>query len=564
MSTPGKMDSGGSRETEPGARAGYSGGRLILLANLARRIATDLDPPQIRQDIIDAACELVSAQYGALAIMDESGNVQHFTTHGMSPDVHTRIEENPQGIGLLGLLQTSRLPLRLADIQTHAGSAGFPQHHPVMKTFLGAPIYQGNEHLGSLYLTEKSGDLEFTQEDEELLVMFAALTAMAISHARLYAVESLQRQQAERERARLRAIIDSSAAGIVVVEAPDGRVVLANREAERILGHPLVTGDEKERYETAAVYRKPDGSLYELNELPLQRAISQGITSQGIEVIFDFEDGRSIPTVVNAAPVHDEQGDISAAVAVIGDISALQEVERLKAEFLSMMTHDLRGPLSTIKGLSSSMLMDQTPLDAQMTQEYINTIDEETDRMSELVGNLLDMSRIEANSMAMDPELCHLADITAECVRRIERSREGGQHGILSDVPLDLPVIFADYDQISRVITNLLSNAIKYSPRGSQIQIRSYLDPGNSRSVITEVSDHGIGIPPHEIDKIFDRFYRVTSQRGRGRPGSGLGLSICKAIIEAHEGRIWVDSRPGEGARFYFSLSGAVASVAAK
>jgi PAS domain S-box-containing protein len=535
--------------------------RLALLAGLSGRIISNLDPDRVYQDIVAAACELTLAHYGALAIFDDFGVIDNFTTHGIGKEEKERIGGPPTGRGLLGVLPTAEKPLRLADLRAHAGFTGFPPGHPEMKTFLGAPIYHGDERLGNLYLAEKAGGREFTSEDENLVIMFAAQAAMAIRHSQLYARESTLREQAEMEHARLTAIIDSSAAGIVVVEAPDGRVVLANQEAKRILGFGLSSGDDRETYEYAAVYRRPDGSPYGVDELPLQRALRHGETSQGVEVIFDFADGRRIPTVVNASPVYDESGYVTAAIAVIGDISALQEVERLKAEFLSMVTHDLRGPLSTIKGLSSSMLMDSGPVDDETTLEYVRTIDEEADRMSELVGNLLDMSRIEADAMSMDPELCHLADITAEAVRRIERSREGGNHKIVTDVPLTLPEIFADYDQIGRVLSNLLSNAIKYSPQGSEVRITSYQSPDNSGEIVTKVADDGVGIPSEEMDKIFDKFYRVTSQRGRGRPGSGLGLAICKAIIESHDGKIWVESEPGKGSTFYFSQTGAVASV---
>ena len=121
--------------------------------------------------------------------------------------------------------------------------------------------------------------------------------------------------------------------------------------------------------------------------------------------------------------------------------------------------------------------------------------------------------------------------------------------------------VFVDYDQVCRVLSNLLSNSIKYSQSGSEIRVRSYLMPSDAGRVVTEVGDSGVGIPDDEIDKIFDKFYRVTSQRGRGRPGSGLGLAICKSIIEAHDGKIWVDSVPGRGSTFYFDLPVSTPSV---
>lgn len=422
-----------------------------------------------------------------------------------------------------------------------------------MRALLGVPIILDGKTLGNLYLTNKQSAPEFSEHDQEIVEAFALYAASAIESASMYSRETELRRSAEQERARLEAILNSSPSAVVVVSADDGRIIVSNMETERILGQILAPGDDKASYETAVEYRKPDGSIYEINMLPLQRALNEGLVSQSVEVIFKFDDGREIPTMVNAAPVRDENGQITAAIAIFQDISAFKEAERIKAEFLSMISHDLRGPLATIKGLSSSLVMEQGPRDMETILDYIGSIDEEADRMNELVGNLLEMSRIEANAMPLDLELCHLADIIRDSKRHIERSRIGGYHKLVTDVPLELPEIEADYDQVGRVLTNLLSNAVKYSPSDSEIGIRSYLDIGGV-NIITEIQDQGAGIPEDEIDKIFDKFYRVTTQRGRGRPGSGLGLAICKAIVEAHGGKLWVESKPNEGSTFRFSL----------
>ncbi|MCI0790785.1 MAG: PAS domain-containing protein, partial [Chloroflexi bacterium] len=335
----------------------------------------------------------------------------------------------------------------------------------------------------------------------------------------------------------------------------------SNQEAARMMGRTFPAGESKEGYEQAVVYRKADGGVYETKDLPLQQALKDGTVSRGVEVTLNLPDGRVIPTIVNAAPVYGEDGEITAAIAIFEDITALQEVERVKAEFLSMVSHDLKGPLSGIKSMASALLMEHGPRDIETILEYLTSIDEETDRMTELVGNLVDMSRIEANAMPMDPEICHLADIVDESVRRFGRSRLGGQQRINVDVPLELPEIYADYDQVGRVITNLLSNASKYSSPGTEISIKAYLDSDEGATIVTEVRDEGVGIPDDEIDKIFDKFYRVITRRGRGRPGSGLGLAICRSIIMAHEGNIWVESKPGVGSTFRFSLPASIVSV---
>lgn len=508
----------------------------------------------VLQSIPLLARQMVDAEYSALAMMDDQGRVVKFLTSGITDETRDSIGDPPEGKGLLGALHTRAQPIRIADIAKDNRSVGFPPNHPHMDSMLGVPITGERGTLGNLYLTNKRGQSEFTEHDQTIVEAFAKYAATAIENDRL-------RMEAEEERGRIRAMIESSAAAVIVADAQDGRLLLCNLEASRIMGRTLEAGDGREVYEQSVVYRKADGSVYNAADLPLQLALKDGTVSRGVEVVFSLRDGSEIPTLVNAAPVYGEEGEITAAIAIFEDITALQEVERVKAEFLSMVSHDLKGPLAGIKSMASALLLEQGPRDMETMLEYLTSIDEETDRMTELVGNLVDMSRIEANAMPMDPEVCHLADIVDDSIRRFERSRLAGQQRISVDVPLELPEMYADYDQIGRVMTNLLSNASKYSPEGSEISIKAYLDTENDGNIIAVVKDEGVGIPDDEIDKIFDKFYRVITQRGRGRPGSGLGLAICKSIIEAHDGRIWVDSKPGEGSAFFFSIPATVVSV---
>ena len=513
-----------------------------------------LESGDVLESIPHLARQMVDAEYAALAIMDDDGRVVKFITSGIAAEVRDSIGDLPKGKGLLGALHAEARSIRIPDISQDSRSVGFPRNHPPMGSMLGVPIVGSGGVLGNLYLTNKSGKKEFTEHDQRVVEAFAKYAATAIENDSL-------RVEAEEERGRLRAMIDSSAAAVIVADARDGRVVLSNQEAARMMGRTFPAGESKEGYEQAVVYRRADGGVYETKDLPLQQALKDGTVSRGVEVTLNLPDGREIPTIVNAAPVYGEDGEITAAIAIFEDITALQEVERVKAEFLSMVSHDLKGPLSGIKSMASALLMEHGPRDIETILEYLTSIDEETDRMTELVGNLVDMSRIEANAMPMDPEICHLADIVDESVRRFGRSRLGGQQRINVDVPLELPEIYADYDQVGRVITNLLSNASKYSSPGTEISIKAYLDSDEGATIVTEVRDEGVGIPDDEIDKIFDKFYRVITQRGRGRPGSGLGLAICRSIIMAHEGNIWVESKPGVGSTFRFSLPASIVSV---
>jgi signal transduction histidine kinase len=160
--------------------------RLILLSNLGRRIASSLDPDTVLQRVIDSACELTEARYGALGVFDVRGRVEKFITHGLTQEERERIGALPEGLGILGWLQDLQEPLRLGDLTSHPRSVGFPSDHPPMKTFLGAPVRNSDEPIGNIYLTEKANGADFTPEDESLLVLFAAQAAMAIRNAQLH------------------------------------------------------------------------------------------------------------------------------------------------------------------------------------------------------------------------------------------------------------------------------------------------------------------------------------------------------------------------------------------
>ncbi|MDA1348370.1 MAG: ATP-binding protein [Chloroflexi bacterium] len=513
-------------------------GRFELFTRLSVQVAASLDPTTVLQDIVDAACELTSARYGALGVFDEAGGILQFLTHGVTEGERERIGDLPRGRGLLGWLHRLQKPARLAGISQHPESSGFPPNHPLMKTFLGAPVRYADEPLGNLYLTSKENDEEFTSDDEDLLVLFAAQAAMAIRNARQFT--SLRQSEQ-----RFEGLAAAAPVGIFRTDVA-GKCIYVNDRWCEIAG---LSPDEAmgDGWMSTLHPEDRDRVSAEWDECALEGKVFRS------EYRFLRPDGVS-SWVYGQAVSESGEDRASGFVGTTTDITARLEVEQLKADFLSMVTHDLRGPLSTIKGLSSTMLIQEAPTDAATTLEYLTSIDEEADRMVELVANLLDMSRIEARSMPLEPEVCHLADITAECVRHIERSRAGGGQRIVTDVPLDLPSIFADYDQIFRVLTNLLSNAIKYSPEGSDVLVRSRMHPEDEGIILTEVVDRGIGVPDADKDKIFDKFYRVTSQRGRGRPGSGLGLAICKAIVEAHSGELWFVSEVGKGSTFSFTL----------
>ena len=239
--------------------------RVAKMSEVSRRITESWDLDTVLQEVVDGARSLTDARYGAVGVFDDSGRVREFITSGITPEERRLLGSLPKGLGLLGYLNEIQEPLRLADLARHSRSVGFPENHPPMKTFLGAPIRHLGAPVGNIYLTEKEGGGEFTLEDEETLVMFASQAAVAIANAQRYGAERRARDEMETERRRLAALVESSPVGAMVVDAATRTFASVNKEAERILGMSPEPGSTLVRYHEVAIYRRTGRSTKATN-----------------------------------------------------------------------------------------------------------------------------------------------------------------------------------------------------------------------------------------------------------------------------------------------------------
>ncbi|MBI2964955.1 MAG: PAS domain-containing protein [Chloroflexi bacterium] len=491
---------------------------------------------------------LVDADYAAITVIGAHGFIERMYVSGMTPDKVEQLGPPPSGKGVLGLMGTETSALRVDRISAHSRSVGFPSGHPPMESLLGVAVQRNGVHLANLYLTRRPGRAAFSVDDQKLVETAAQNVAAALENARLYTEEIRLRHEAEAERRRLVALAEAAPAGVIVIDAATDQILLVNEEVSKIFGFQVRAGITRGSLHGHFTYRRLDGSVVEPNDLPVYRAIREGVTIRSQELVFERKGQRPTPVWINAAPVKDDDGTVIAAIAVIQDISPLKALDEAKNDFLSMITHDLRTPLATLKGLSSEAVT-RIRDDAEL-RDAVQAIDDEVDQMTELVGNLLDMSRIEAGAYPLEREECHLVDICGDAVRRARRSRQWATRELIVDVPATLPSVYADPGQLGRVVDNLIGNALKYSD--SAVKITAKL-MNRGREILVEVDDQGIGIPPNELGHLFDKFYRVTSAGRKGR-GAGLGLAICKAIVGAHDGKIGVRSVFRQGSTFWFSL----------
>ncbi len=251
---------------------------------------------------------------------------------------------------------------------------------------------------------------------------------------------------------------------------------------------------------------------------------------------------------VHAFPLFDAKGDVTDIIEYTLEITERKEMERLKDEFLSMVTHELRTPLHHIKGFATTLLQTDVVWDVATQRDFLSSINREADRLADLVEKILDLSRLEARTAPVERERYSVADLVDGALQR-RRSVLAG-HQLELDLDPDLARWFVDGQEIETVLVNLLENAAKYSAAGTSITVRARRAADR---VILSVVDRGVGIPTEHQARIFERFYRVRAA-GQRPPGTGLGLAICKRIVEAHGGRIWVESKPGVGSCFHVSL----------
>ncbi len=330
--------------------------------------------------------------------------------------------------------------------------------------------------------------------------MFASQAAVAIVNALRHREEQRTKDQVETERRRLAAPVESSPVGVLVVDAKTRTFASVNQEAVRILGISPEPGTTLVRYHEVAIYRRADGEKYESHDRPLARALDRGEVVRAEEILFDLPDGRKVTTLVNATPIYSDDGEIVSAVAVIQDMTFLEEVERLRREFLAMVSHELRTPLTTIKGCTGIVLGSSSPPSDSETLQYFRMIDEQSDHLRDLVNNLLDMTQMEAGALSVTLEPTDVETIVDEA--RMAFIRQGQRNPVEVELSPNLPQVAADRKRIIQVLNNLLFNASKYSGEASTIMVTASRE---DIYVIFSVTDEGRGIPADQLQNLFKK-----------------------------------------------------------
>ena len=516
--------------------------RLSRLSEASVRINESLDVNVVLQEVIDNARYLTNARYGVIASVNGVGGLGSVLTSGTSQVEHRQLVELRGGTRIFDHFAKITVPLRVDNYREYAESAGLDGWLP-MTVFAGlaAPIRHRGEPVGIIWLGHSREDVEFTKEDEETLVMFASQAAMVISISSRYREE-------QRARVDLETLISTTPVGVAVFDARTGATISANREWLRIIDALLAPGEEPESLRETLTIRRADGRELCLAEVTMHQLLRAGEKVRAEEMVFSVPNGRSVTVLLNGNPILSKDGEVESLIVTMQDMTPLKEVERLRAEFLAMVSHELRTPLATVRGSVSALLDEFSDMHPAEMQQFHRIILEQTDRMRVLIADLLDVARIETGTLPVSPQPTDLAVLLSEAGNAF---RIGGhRHNLRIDVPGDLPWVMGDKSRIIQVLGNLLSNAARHSPESSTIRVSAA--PGDLQ-VSVSVSDEGRGIPAESLPHLFRKFSRIESEEQGG--DTGLGLAVCKGIVEAHGGRIWAESDgPGLGTRFTFTL----------
>ena len=502
------------------------------LLEISRALTQELELDKLLERILVISAEMLAGQAGLIALRSEVGKWAVASTYGVPPALVRYLE-----------------PL-LADVPDHDDPKQFelPEINRILQevtrtvmlgwlTGVGLPLIVMDRVIGVIFIFRNYRGV-FSANDRALLQSFADQAAVAVNNARLYS-------QVRQEKQRLDALLDSAADGIMIL-SPDHVITRGNPALARIIGvtPQALVGKAHEQ----VVVLKRHG-----NNMTLEQAEVGGwpLTPNAtlyVEGDLVRPEGLPLPVGITYAPLTSPEGNLVNIIATVRDITRFREAEELKSTFISVISHELKTPVALIKGYVGTLRREDASWDREIVQDSLEVIEEEADRLTTLIENLLDASRLQAGGIKLN--LCDV-DLKALAERTVERFRtQTAQHQITVSIPSDFPVIIGDEERIGQVFSNLVSNAIKYSPSGGGISITGQVQPDH---VIVCVTDQGPGVAQKDIPHIFDRFYR-SQDASRTTKGAGLGLYLARAVVEAHGGRIWVEPHPGNGARICFSL----------
>lgn len=502
------------------------------LLEITNAITRELDLDKLLARIVRISAEMLAGQAGLIALRKDPGGWEVATAHEIPPAFLKYLNALLAQIQPREDPQRSELPEvdRLLRGLTELSSSGF-------LTSVGLPLIAFERMIGVIFIFRNYPGV-FSTNDRSLLQTFADQAAIVVHNAQLYT-------QVSQEKRRMDALLDTVADGIIILTT--GHIIERSNPAferlfgvkkEELIGKPHREiihwrnrrhGITLEQAEAGGWPLAPDAVLY-------------------VEGDIDRPNGNPLPVGVSYAPLFSTENVLLNIIATVRDISHFREAEEIKSTFISVISHELKTPVALIKGYVATLRREDARWERHVIADSLQVIEEEADRLAEYIENLLDASRLEAGGLNINSSDVNLKTLSQRVVERFQTQTE--KHSLIVEFPKSFPTILGDEDRLMQVVSNLISNAIKYSQEGGEIRVHGSFTVDQ---VMLCVSDQGAGIAMGDAPFIFDRFYRAV-EATRTSKGAGLGLYLSRAIVEAHQGRIWVDTNNKQGARICFAL----------
>ena len=522
---------------------------LSVLLSGVTSFSSTLNVDEVLESFAAKLAACLGATFCYVALSDRSGGpivvrVRYPPQEGRETDIDCdRIIASASSSRYRHLLATGEsLLLRGHEISDFLQSDAGAPYQPALEWILLYPLVVGRRSLGIAVAgrDEPSGTDRTTETAVELSRALGAAAATALENASLFEMVSEEKEKTEH-------ILEAMTDAVLTTDA-DCRLLSANGAALRTLG---IKADEAIGIPLCDLVSPADdeGALFCREACPIRTAVKNrcSVWCGPVRWTVGTRKRRTIPVAWSVAPLSGESGTVAGAVSVVRDISREEELSRLKSEFISMVSHELKSPLTNIG--AAIELMQSGDTDDSRRQEMLDAVRSEVLRLGSFVEETLDAERLDKGEMPLDLEPVSLLPVIRRVVATFKSHPNG--HSFRMSGPRSLPFVLADGPKVERVLTNLVDNAVSYSPPGSTvtIEVRPQED-----SALVSVVDHGIGIPADRLEAVFERFYRAHTGDAQNVYGYGLGLYTCKMLIEAQGGQIWAESETGKGSRFSFTL----------
>lgn len=565
----------------------HAGGQALeMIARVANVAANETEFGQMVEAALDLAIETLGAHVAHACAPDEDGSLLRLVGSRKVPqDLALRLERIPLDDGFLAArAATTREVQVVSDVEGIDPTMTLARElllRTGCRSMVSLPLLASGKLIG-VFTYALRGVHCLDGAERSAMITVANILAAGMAKALAFSAErarhgqqirvaealrrseedlTAQRQagaererlmrEREAERVWLRAVIDRLPVPIVLIEAAEALRVSANRRAMEIAGGAIASSSESDLY--LGKLLTPSGEPVPPERMPGARALRGEVITRDELVLVD-QRGRHVPVEVSASPVYDPTGRLLGAVVISVDVSASKELARVREEWISIIAHDLRQPVTVIGTYAAALA--RRPGDEAAVRSGAEHIVSSVRRLNRMIGDLLDVSRLESQRLELEPKPTELAPLVQEILERMAgEARDRPLRVVWQGEPLRVMV---DPQRFEQVLTNLVSNAIKYGAPGTEIVVEFIRHEGE---VIVSVINQGAGISAEELPLLFERFHRARDARQGGVAGLGLGLYIARGLVEAHGGRIWAESEPGATTAFRFTLPLAGAGV---